>query len=116
MDSLTPEILIIRLLSIVQSVLALYLFFVSFYGKRGSCWDRVGFWVHTIVAIIVFFMIPVAIITLKVKLSLNISDYIEVSAAPTLFTVAMLNFGILIYGATAVRSALMSTYRWRKER
>lgn len=52
-------------------VLTLYLTHVSFYSGTNKCWDSFGFFVHFIVAIIVFILLPIANIIL---ISIDLSD------------------------------------------
>lgn len=58
-------------ISILQAVLAVSYFHVSFYSKTYKCWDKVGWYFHTCIAFILHIVIPITVVILAVTLYLD---------------------------------------------
>lgn len=58
-------------LSIVQTVLAVSYFHVSFYSKTSKCWDKVGWYFHSGITIVLHIVIPIAVVILAVFMYLD---------------------------------------------
>ena len=78
----------LRIILTVQAVLTMYLCYISFYSATNDTWDRIGFWIHTIVALLTYFLIPVGII---VMVGLNAEDSFDTAMGPSLCATAIAN-------------------------
>ena len=84
----------LRIILTVQAVLTMYLFYISFYSDKNEIWDQCGFWIHTIVALLTYFCLPVAII---VVICLNAKDSFDTAMGPSLCATGIANLLIAIY-------------------
>ena len=84
----------LRVILTVQAVLTMYLCYISFYSENNDTWDRIGFWIHTIVSLLTYLCLPVAII---VVIGLNAEDSFETAIGPSLCSTAIANFLVAIY-------------------
>ena len=84
-----------RVLTTVQTVLTLYLSHVTFYSAKNACWDRLGYFVHLVAAIIVFFALPVAIIAIGIH---SLTESPKSPFIPLLLTMAFSSAQIILVG------------------
>ena len=103
----------IRTLLTLQSVLGLYFFHVTFYSAKYPLWDKVGFWIHSTVAILIFMVMPVVLVTLVGK---NFDKFISSGYSGPLVAAALLNIAILVAGLALITKAILDTYQWYKVR
>ena len=95
-------------------LLALYLFYFSFYTANGNgCWDKFGIYMHTIVALLVFFVLPLTIIGIVLNVTISKIDN-PGTHTPMHVIIIICKLGDLIAGATQVRLIVISTWKWRK--
>ena len=99
----------LRLILTVQAVLTMYLCYISFYSEKNASWDRIGYWMHLVVALLTYFILPVAVI---VVIALNASDTIDTAMGPYLCATAITNFLVALWGLIQGRKDYMATYRW----
>ena len=104
---------ILGALEIAKSVLAIYLFHVSFYSATNACWDRVGFWIHLIAATFVFLLLPAAIISIVV---IDFDKSQKTAYAQLYLILGISNFLVMINAIIFVRKGLYDTYQWYKIR
>ena len=103
----------IRLAQTVSMVLTLYLCHVSFYSSTNSCWDSCGFYVHFVVATIVFIVSPIAQIFLVL---IDIGDSNDSAYGPPFIVILVTNACLIVTGLTVIRAGFMETRQWYKNR
>ena len=88
-----------------QLVLSMYWFHISFYSETSKCWDRMGWFVHTFVAVLNLIVIPIfCMVNMSLSYSeeyARISPYqlviVSYSCTAVLFAVRMLLSGKKIF-------------------
>ena len=68
---------------------------ISFYSETNACWDKIGFYVHLIVATIIQLILPICIVVL---VCMHADKSFETAYGTLLATSAIAN-GLIVVGA-----------------
>ena len=83
-----------EVLTIIQTILMIYVTFVPFYSYTVACWDKIGIWMHLVAIHVIFVLIPLIAI---VHSAINFSNYSDSRVVGWLFVYAMINVMTIIY-------------------
>ena len=66
--------LILHILSVIQCVMTVFHFHISFYSRNYSCWDAMGWWFYLLGSIILRILIPIACIAIGLIAHFELKD------------------------------------------
>ena len=103
----------IRYLITVQAFLALYLNHISFYSAESECWDQIGIYVHGVVALLVYLILPGIIIGFT---SYHANESLDTAYGGVFATTVLCNAVMILIGLIWIRKDFVSAYGWYKDR
>ena len=95
----------------------LYITYFPFYTASGdSCWDKCGIIMHTIAAILIFFVLPIVCAAVAVvDIVRDLENYYRPHTSIHMVVLVCM-IGDIVVGLTAVRRIVMRTWEWHKIR
>lgn len=103
----------LRILYMVQIAFTLYLFYVSFYSAKNKFWNKIGVFMHLIAELMVFLVMPIAIIACS---TMNIENLQEKPQASLFIAFSICSLGEILIGILIFGRISVQTWRWYKTR
>ena len=100
---------LLRYLITAQAVLTLYLNHVSFYSAANDCWDSIGYYVHAVVALLVYLILPGTIIGF---ISYHAEESLETAYGGVFATTVICNLVIIVIGLFFIRKDFVDMHKW----